>query len=47
MSALGQKRTFCRSGNDVRFMPKSGRLHHKIEIEKWWPIVKAAGIKVD
>ena len=21
--------------------------HHKAEIEKWWPIIKAAGIKVD
>jgi hypothetical protein len=21
--------------------------HHKAEIEKWWPLIKAAGIKSD
>jgi tripartite-type tricarboxylate transporter receptor subunit TctC len=25
--------------------PEALRAHHKAEIEKWWPIMKAAGIK--
>ena len=28
-------------------MPEALRAHHKAEIEKWWPIVKQAGIKVE
>ena len=27
--------------------PDALRAHHKAEIEKWWPIVKQAGIKVE
>ena len=27
--------------------PEALRTHHKAEIEKWWPIVKQAGIKVE
>jgi tripartite-type tricarboxylate transporter receptor subunit TctC len=27
--------------------PEALGAYHKAEIEKWWPIVKAAGIKVD
>ncbi len=25
--------------------PEALAVHHKTEIEKWWPIIKAAGIK--
>ena len=25
--------------------PEALRAHHKAEIEKWWPIIKAANIK--
>jgi hypothetical protein len=31
----------------ARGSPTSARNYHKAEIEKWWPIIKAAGIKVD
>ena len=27
--------------------PEALAAHHKAEIEKWWPIVKAAGIKIE
>ena len=27
--------------------PEALRVHHKAEIEKWWPIIKQAGIKVE
>jgi tripartite-type tricarboxylate transporter receptor subunit TctC len=27
--------------------PEALRAHHKAEIEKWWPVIKAAGIKVE
>jgi tripartite-type tricarboxylate transporter receptor subunit TctC len=27
--------------------PEALGTYHKAEIEKWWPIIKAAGIKVD
>jgi tripartite-type tricarboxylate transporter receptor subunit TctC len=27
--------------------PEALGAHHKAEIEKWWPIVKSAGIKAD
>ena len=27
--------------------PEALRAHHKAEIEKWWPIVRQAGIKVE
>jgi tripartite-type tricarboxylate transporter receptor subunit TctC len=27
--------------------PDALRAHHKAEIEKWWPVIKAAGIKVE
>jgi tripartite-type tricarboxylate transporter receptor subunit TctC len=27
--------------------PEALRAHHKAEIEKWWPIIKAAGIKAE
>jgi tripartite-type tricarboxylate transporter receptor subunit TctC len=27
--------------------PEALGAHHKAEIEKWWPIIKAAGIKID
>jgi tripartite-type tricarboxylate transporter receptor subunit TctC len=27
--------------------PEALRAHHKAEIEKWWPIVKQAGVKVE
>ena len=26
--------------------PEALGAHHKAEIEKWWPIIKAAGIKL-
>jgi len=38
-------------GNKVpprdRQTPEALRAFHKAEIEKWWPIIKAAGIKAD
>jgi len=27
--------------------PEALRAYHKAEVEKWWPIVKAAGIKAE
>ena len=27
--------------------PEALAAHHKAEIEKWWPIIKAANIKVE
>ena len=27
--------------------PEALRVHHQAEIEKWWPIIKQAGIKVE
>ena len=27
--------------------PEALFAHHKAEIEKWWPIIKAAGIKAE
>jgi tripartite-type tricarboxylate transporter receptor subunit TctC len=27
--------------------PEALGAYHKAEIEKWWPIIKAAGIKID
>jgi tripartite-type tricarboxylate transporter receptor subunit TctC len=27
--------------------PEALRAHHKAEIEKWWPVIKKAGIKAD
>jgi len=27
--------------------PEALGAHHKAEIEKWWPLIKAAGIKVE
>jgi hypothetical protein len=27
--------------------PEALAAHQKAEIDKWWPIIKAAGIKVD
>jgi tripartite-type tricarboxylate transporter receptor subunit TctC len=27
--------------------PEALRAHHRAEIEKWWPVIKAAGIKVE
>ena len=27
--------------------PEALAVHHKAETEKWWPIIKAAGIKVE
>ena len=27
--------------------PEAHGAYHKAEIEKWWPIIKAAGIKVE
>ena len=27
--------------------PDALRIFHKVEIDKWWPIVKAANIKID
>ena len=30
-----------------RQTPEALGAYHKVEIEKWWPIVKAAGIKVE
>ena len=29
-----------------RLTPEALGAHHKAEIEKWWPMIKAAGIKV-
>jgi tripartite-type tricarboxylate transporter receptor subunit TctC len=38
-------------GQDIpareRQTPEAFAAHHKAEIEKWWPVVKAAGIKAD
>ena len=28
-------------------MPAALGAHHKAEIEKWWPIIKAANIRLD
>jgi len=30
-----------------RLTPEALATYHRAEIEKWWPIVKAAGIKVE
>jgi tripartite-type tricarboxylate transporter receptor subunit TctC len=30
-----------------RQTPEALGAHHKAEIEKWWPIIKAAGIKAE
>jgi tripartite-type tricarboxylate transporter receptor subunit TctC len=27
--------------------PEALGAHHRAEIEKWWPIIKAAGIRID
>jgi tripartite-type tricarboxylate transporter receptor subunit TctC len=27
--------------------PEALRAHHKAEIDKWWPVIRKAGIKVD
>ena len=27
--------------------PEALAAHHKAEIEKWWPLIKAAGMKAD
>jgi tripartite-type tricarboxylate transporter receptor subunit TctC len=27
--------------------PEALGAHHKAEIEKWWPLIKSAGIKAD
>ncbi len=29
-----------------RLTPETLGAHHKAEIEKWWPMIKAAGIKL-
>ena len=29
-----------------KLTPEALGVHHKAEIEKWWPIIKAAGIKL-
>jgi tripartite-type tricarboxylate transporter receptor subunit TctC len=38
-------------GQDVmpreRQTPEALAAHHKAEIEKWWPIIKAAGVKAE
>jgi tripartite-type tricarboxylate transporter receptor subunit TctC len=38
-------------GHDIpprdRLSPETLGAHHKAEIEKWWPIIKAAGIKLN
>jgi tripartite-type tricarboxylate transporter receptor subunit TctC len=38
-------------GQDVvprdRQTPEGLAAHHKAEIEKWWPIIRAAGIKAE
>jgi hypothetical protein len=31
----------------VQQTPEALGAHHKAEIEKWWPLIKAAGVKVD
>lgn len=31
----------------VAMAPEGLAAFHKAEIEKWWPIIKAAGIKVE
>jgi tripartite-type tricarboxylate transporter receptor subunit TctC len=28
-------------------IPEALRAHHKAEIEKWWPVIKQAGIKAE
>ena len=37
-------------GHDIppreQLTPEALGAHHKAEIEKWWPIIKAAGIKL-
>ena len=37
-------RTSCRAQQQT---PEALGAHHKAEIEKWWPIIKAAGIKAE
>lgn len=27
--------------------PDALRVHHKAEIDKWWPVIKASGIKAE
>jgi len=27
--------------------PEALRAHHKAEIDKWWPVIKAVGLKVE
>jgi tripartite-type tricarboxylate transporter receptor subunit TctC len=54
MSALAEptvKRRLTDSGYEVfppdQQTPEALSTFHKAEIEKWWPIIKAAGIKAE
>ena len=45
----GVRQRFAEQGQDVTPREQQGpealHAHHKAEIDKWWPIIKAAGIK--
>ena len=32
---------------EAELTPKSLHDYHKAELDKWWPIIKAAGIKIN
>ncbi len=42
-------RRLAETGQEIAFReeqtPEGLRAHHKAELEKWWPIIKEAGIK--
>ena len=46
----GMRKRFADLGMEIppreQLTPEALYAHHKAEIEKWWPIIKAANIKV-
>jgi len=45
------RKRFADQGQEIwppeKQTPEALYAHHKAEIEKWWPIIKAAGIKAE
>jgi tripartite-type tricarboxylate transporter receptor subunit TctC len=48
---LAVRERFIKLGHTVppreKLSPEALYAHHKAEIDKWWPIIKAAGIKAE